>query len=153
MKMKEHQKNLSGLLSTNIGASLIHADLWCNNIMHNDSGEMVFLDFQFLAQGDPCFCLGICIFMNTDAPSQDKSRKKIDQLLNTYFTTFKSKLDEFGVKIEEEDKTLKSFNNGWGNQEVNALGNRILTSYFRDNSIIFLLKNVFNWKSMTPMLN
>ena len=80
--------------------SLIHVDLWCNNIMYNDNeGEMVFLDFQFLSSGDPMWDLGVIVLLNTNL-GLDKS--SLAPSLQCYYETFYKNLDQLGAELPQE---------------------------------------------------
>ena len=63
---------------------LIHCDLWCNNIMSSES-ELMFLDWQFLSQGDNMFDLGMTILHNTNFAGNTTI---INELLSCYYNTF-----------------------------------------------------------------
>ena len=96
---------MNSLIHTDVESpSLIHVDLWCNNIMFNDSKEMVFIDFQFLTQGDPMFDLGISILLNTNFVND---KKIIRHLLRVYQETSNNTMQRLGLRSSTE--TLDQF--------------------------------------------
>ena len=98
---------MNSLIHTDVESpSLIHVDLWCNNIMFNDSKEMVFIDFQFLTQGDPMFDLGISILLNTNFVND---KKIIKQLLRVYQETSNNTMKRLGLSSSTETLDLDQF--------------------------------------------
>lgn len=133
----EDRKNLKGLKfpfeSDKNFYTLVHTDLWSNNIMvrhDEDNIQIKFLDFQLIELGSPIRDLLFFIFSSTELNVIEKNFSK---LLNIYYNEFNFVLLQFGCDLQNFSYKLFL-------KELNQVAPHELFH------IIFMLKPIFSLK-------
>ncbi|CAG7838474.1 unnamed protein product [Allacma fusca] len=76
--------------------SLIHGDLWSNNLLVQDDGKSIkVIDWQLVACGDPSYDLAVLII--SILPPERLKRDEVERLLRLYFDTY-LELSDFGIE-------------------------------------------------------